>query len=118
MCVLLYADIAALYSTPMYAQSGESFSFQNEKLSYVLEKLSEVKSLNFSYDANDPVYNTAINYASEDEDADAILNGVLSKTGLKYKKIGNQIVLFHPEESEIPEQTEGIVMADEEVQLH
>ena len=112
LCFILILLPCAL--SPMYAQSGESLNFQNEKLSYVLEKISEVKSLNFSYDANDPVYNTTINYASEDEDADALLIGVLSKTGLKHKKIGNQIVLFHPEEREIPEQTEVIMMPDEE----
>lgn len=100
--------------TPMYAQSGESLNFQNEKLSYVLEKISEVKSLNFSYDANDPVYNTTINYALSDEEPDIMLDKVLSKTGLEYKKIGNQIVLFHLEEREIPEQTEVIVIPDEE----
>lgn len=87
---------------PLNAQSevqGNSTEiFNNEKLSVVLIKLSESRNLNFSYDANDPVYNEVITYSSEGIDTEIMLEEILSNTGLEYKQIGNQIVLFQSQD--------------------
>jgi hypothetical protein len=87
--------------TPIYAQSsGQSitkFNFQNEKLSSVLTQLSKEQDFNFSYDANDPVYNEYITYSS-DESAEKVLDHILASKGLKNKRIGNQLVIYHPAE--------------------
>jgi opacity protein-like surface antigen len=80
------------------AQSEEKkntlFEFQNEKLSAVLTKLSEAEKLNFTYDANDSVFEKRINYSSDGESVQKILDNILSNTGIKHKQIGNQIVLY------------------------
>ena len=85
---------------PLIAQSevgnNSALNFENEKLSVVLIKLSETRGLNFSYDANDPIYNEEVSYSAEGKDTDKILDEILINTGLEYKHIGNQIVLFQP----------------------
>jgi len=91
--------------SPLLAQSGEqektTISFQNEKLSEILIQLSKSSKLNFSYDANDPVFDTRISYIFEGESLQEVLNVILTNTGLSHKQIGNQIVLFPTNESTI-----------------
>jgi len=82
-------------------QSNSKVVFNNEKLSVILIKLSETRNLNFSYDANDPVYDEIITYSSEVSDTEKMLQEILSNTGLKYKQIGNQIVLYQSEEKPV-----------------
>jgi len=96
--------LGLLTMSPVYAQSGVqekiSISSQNEKLSEILMQLSESSKLNFSYDANDPVFDTHISYIAE-ESLQKILDHILTNTSLTYKRIGNQIVLFQSNESMI-----------------
>lgn len=104
--------------TPLFAQSGSqlnaSFSCQNEKLSSVLTRLSTTNNVNFSYDANDPIYSELISYTSNEESTDIILNNILKKIGLAHKLIGNQIVLFHPVENSNAAQVETEEIANTE----
>jgi len=90
---------------PLFAQSevqGHSaVVFQNEKLSDVLLKLAETGDLNFSYDANDPVFNKRISYSSKGENTQIILNNILTETGLKRKLIGKQTVIYHSKDDQI-----------------
>jgi len=90
---------------PLFAQSevqGHSaVVFQNEKLSDVLLKLAETGDLNFSYDANDPVFNKRISYSSKGENTQIILNNILTETGLKHKLIGKQTVIYHSKDDQI-----------------
>lgn len=110
LCLAIILGLIAL--TPMYAQSGvqgsSTVSFQNEKLSEVLMQLSKTSKLNFSYDANDPVFETRISYVYKEESIQKVLDNILSNTGLVHKQIGNQIVLFQANESIINDlQTES-----------
>ena len=90
---------------PLCAQSEvqghSSIVFQNEKLSDVLLKLAETGNMNFSYDANDPVYNKRISYSSKGESTQQILNNVLSEAGLTHKLIGKQTVIYHSVDDQI-----------------
>ncbi|HEY9113133.1 MAG TPA: FecR domain-containing protein [Bacteroidales bacterium] len=90
---------------PLLAQSevkaNSALVFENVKLSEVLIQLSELKNLNFSYDANDPVYNKTISFRSSGENTDEILSEIILKNGLEYKQIGNQIVLFQSKNSRV-----------------
>jgi hypothetical protein len=97
--------ILALFAlTPLFAQSevqnNSSEVFQNEKLSDILTKLSKSRNLNFSYDANNPVFDKIISYKASGEETDKLLLGVLSNTGIEYKQIGNQIVLYQSQDSQ------------------
>ena len=90
---------------PLFAQSevqaNSSITFQNEKLSSVLLKLSETGNLNFSYDANDPVYNKRISYTSKGESTEQILDNILFNIGLTHKLIGKQTVIYHSKDDKI-----------------
>lgn len=101
----LIAVLAFFLIPPLSAQSevqgSSSFVFQNEKLSSVLIKLSETGNLNFSYDANDPVYDKRISYSAEGEITQKMLDDILLNTGLTHKLIGNQIVLYHTEDEHL-----------------
>lgn len=94
--------LALFALAPLIAQSevrGNSAEvFKDEKLSVILIKLSETRNLNFSYNANDPVYDEVISYSSDGKDTNKMLRELLSNAGLEYKQIGNQIVLFHSSE--------------------
>lgn len=94
--LLLFALAPLIAQSEVGANSAEVF--KNEKLSVILIKLSESRNLNFSYDASDPVYDEVISYSAEGKSTDAILHEILSKTGLQFKQIGNQIVLFQPKD--------------------
>lgn len=88
--------IPPLHSQPETLDSV-SFTFQDEKLSTILIELAEAQNLNFSYDANDPVYNTRLNFSTAEKDPQKIIDELLINTGLAYKYIGNQIVLYQVE---------------------
>ncbi len=124
MLLLLAPPLRAQSGT----QSGAPLSFQDEKLSAVLQKISETNTLNFSYDANDPVFDQPVNYVSEGESVDEMLRNILSTAGLQHKQIGNQTVIFHAAqkavvpvpETIIPENKpppEAVEMNDNPVQL-
>ena len=103
--LLLTVTSVLLLIQPLYAQSevqgNSSIIFQNEKLSSVLLKLSESGDLNFSYDANDPVYNKRISYSSKGESTQQILDNILSDIGLTHKMIGKQTVIYHSEDDQL-----------------
>jgi len=97
-CYCLVFALILFLVPVLNAQSEEQknalFEFQNEKLSAVLTKLSETEKLNFTYDANDSVFEKRINYSSDGESVQIILDNILSNSGIKHKQIGNQIVLY------------------------
>jgi len=101
----LAVALVLLLLPPLYAQSevqgNSSTTFQNEKLSAVLLKLSETEDLNFSYDANDPVYDKRISYSSKGESIQKILDNILSEAGLTHKQIGKQTVIYHSEDDQL-----------------
>ena len=103
--LLVTIALVLLLIPPLSAQSevqaNSSITFQNEKLSSVLLKLSETGNLNFSYDANDPVYNKRISYASKGESIQQILDNILSNIGLTHKLIGKQTVIYHSEDDQV-----------------
>jgi hypothetical protein len=84
----------ATMSAQTDVQAEISVSFSGEKLSEVLQFLSESEQLNFSYAANDPAFDTRISYTADEQSLEKILVDILSEAGLAYKQIGNQIVLF------------------------
>ncbi len=107
--------LGLLALSPMYAQSGvqgtTSVSFQDEKLSEILTQISGTNDLNFSYDANDPVFSTRITYQCQSENLQKVLDDILANTGLSHRQIGNQIVLFQKEEETGLTPVPGVVIS-------
>jgi opacity protein-like surface antigen len=91
---------------PLMAQSETqtkiTLTFQNEKLSSVLQQISEKAGVNFSYDAGDPVFDMPVTYSAEQENVDVVLKDILSQAGLKYEHIGKQTVILHAQEEPEP----------------
>lgn len=98
----LFILLALFLIPPLYSQSevleSTTYSFQDEKLSDVLVELSEKANLNFSYNANDPVYDTRINFSTAETDIQKVIDELLQSTGLTHKYIGNQVVLYHTDD--------------------
>lgn len=94
--LLLFALAPLIAQSEVGANSAEVF--KNERLSVILIKLAETRNLNFSYDANDPVYDEVVSYSSDGKATDIVLREILSKSGLEFRQIGNQIVLFKPKD--------------------
>lgn len=97
--------ILVLFSlSPMIAQSevqaGSVEFFQKEKLSDVLLQLSKTRNLNFSYDASNPVYEKQITIDAKGISTDKLLAEFFLNTGVQFKQIGNQIVLFQAGDSQ------------------
>jgi len=92
---------------PLMAQSGTqtaiTITFQNEKLSSVLQQISDKADVNFSYDAGDPVFNLPVTYSAKDENVDMVLKNILGQAGLQYEQIGKQTVILHMQQETAPQ---------------
>lgn len=89
---------------PQAATIG-SFSVTGEPLSTVIDKLSKVSQLNFTYDASNAVMDAPVTYRSENKTPLEILSDLLVNTHCAYKQIGNQIVIYrvnNSDEDDIP----------------
>lgn len=88
------------------AQSGTqttiTLNFQNEKLSSVLQQISEKASINFSYDAGDPAFELPISYSADEKAVDEVLQDILSQAGLKFEHIGKQTVIVRAQQEPVP----------------
>jgi hypothetical protein len=91
---------------PLMAQSGTqtaiTITFQNEKLSSVLQQISDKADVNFSYDAGDPVFNLPVTYSAKDENVDMVLKNILGQAGLQYEQIVNQTFILHMQQPTAP----------------
>ena len=124
---LCFTGILSLFLfQPLMAQSGTQWNFHNEKLSAVLQKISEKNNINFSYDAGDPVFNRHISYSAKGESIDEMIGNILSLAGLQHKLIGKQTVIFHasqnitlpPQETALqPEEPEPEIIVTEDQAL-
>jgi len=106
---------------PLMAQSGTratiSLTFQNEKLSSVLQQISEKTGVNFSYDASDPVFDMPVSYVAKEELVDEVLQQVLSQAGLRYEHIGKQTVILHTSKETEPVPPAVIVQQEPKPEL-
>jgi hypothetical protein len=92
VCILLVLPFHVL------AQDGNKttydFEVQNKPLFEVLDKLSDLTSVHFTYNSNEPAFGQRITYKASKKTFDNILNDILNLSGQKSKKIGNQWVIF------------------------
>lgn len=77
-----------------------NFEAQDETLRQVLETLSEKYDLNFTYNAEDPSFNTKVNLNIRQKTTTDILEEILEQTGHDHKTVGNHLVIFHLPENQ------------------
>ena len=79
------------------------FEVKNKPLYEVLDKISDLASINFTYNSNESAFAQRITYKASKKTIEAILNDVLTLSGQKYKKIGKQWVVYAKENTkEVP----------------
>lgn len=80
-------------------RSTYDFEVKNKPLYEVLDKLSHLASINFTYNSNESAFGQRITYIARKKTAGVILDDIMKLSGQKYKKIGNQWVIFANEEN-------------------
>lgn len=75
------------------------FEVKNKPLYEVLDKLSDLASINFTYNSNEAAFGQKITYKASKKTFEVILNDILNACGQKCKKIGNQWVVYSHEDS-------------------
>lgn len=75
-------------------KSTYDFEVQNKPLFEVLDKLSDLTSIHFTYNSNEPSFRQKISYKASKKPFDAILQDILDLSGQRFKKIGNQWVIY------------------------
>lgn len=70
------------------------FEVKNKPLYEVLDRLSDLASINFTYNSNEAAFAQKITYKASKKTVEVILNDVLNLSGQKCKKIGNQWVIY------------------------
>jgi hypothetical protein len=78
-------------------QSAErriDFSASNEPLSIVLDRLSQVAAINFSYNSADLSFSKPITYSARNKTIPEITSEILNLSGHGFRQIGNQLVVY------------------------
>ncbi len=70
------------------------FEARNLPLSQVLDRLSQLAPLNFTYNSADASFSKTIDYAARGKTAEQMLAEILSISGHDIRQIGNQMVVF------------------------
>ncbi len=76
----------------------------NEPISVVLDRLSQMAGVNFTFNAADPTFAKSISYQAKGKQFDQMLAEVLVLSGHNFRQIGNQLVVFPVEVVEGPQQ--------------
>ncbi len=107
-----------IFTIPGTAQDTNTtaydFEVKNKPLYEVLDKLSTLASINFTYNSNEPAFGQRITYKASKKTFDNILNDILILSGQKSKKIGNQWVIYANEAiKETP--VENVVLPEQKI---
>lgn len=98
-----YLAICFCLILPFHAKSQETnkstydFDVRNKPLNEVLDKLSDLTSIHFTYNSNEPSFNHKISYKANSKPFDEILKDILDLSNQQCKKIGNQWVIYAKE---------------------
>ncbi len=94
-CITLLPGI--MPGTVVYGQKKAdsliTVNFKNEPLHIVLDQLSELASLNLSYNASSPAFGQSISYQSQSKTAKQVLEEVLSFIQHEYRHLGNHYLI-------------------------
>ncbi len=81
----------------------ETFFVADEPLRDVIEQLSQVSHLNFTYDASNPIMDKLVTYKAVNQLPLEILSDLLLDSHYAFKEMGNQVVIFrHVSENKMP----------------
>jgi hypothetical protein len=101
LCFLVYPIITI-------AQQKEDQRFNltvtNESLNEVLDRLSQMAGVNFTFNAADPTFAKKITYQAKEKHFDQLLAELLVLSGHNFRQIGNQLVVFPVEIADEPQQ--------------
>lgn len=75
-------------------KSTYDFEVKNRPLYEVLDKLSDLTSIHFTYNSNEASFRQTISYKASKKSFDEILKDILDVSGQRCKKIGNQWVVY------------------------
>ncbi|MFW5778375.1 MAG: STN domain-containing protein, partial [Bacteroidota bacterium] len=99
LCIsLLQSNFAFTQTTPDPFEQIINFKAQNEPLRQVLETLGEKYDLNFTYNADDPSFDTKVNLNIHGKKTSDILKAILKQTGHDHKIVGNHLVILQQDE--------------------
>lgn len=70
------------------------FSASSERLSDILNRLSESENLNFSYNPANESFNRIITYNAVSKPIRTVIGDILSKSGHDFRLVGGQIVVY------------------------
>lgn len=76
----------------------------NESLNEVLDRLSQMAGVNFTFNAADPTFAKKITYQAKEKHFDQLLAELLVLSGHNFRQIGNQLVVFPVEIADEPQQ--------------
>lgn len=97
-CIIrfIYVLFFLFYFSDSFCQQPATMDFEveNEKLSTALNSFSKVSGINLSYNAGDAIYSNIVSFKASNQPPLTILKELLAKSGQKFKKIGNQVVIF------------------------
>lgn len=99
------------YFTDSFCQQPATMDFrvENERLSAALYRFSNVSGINLSYNAGDDIYSHVVTYSASKQPPLVILEGLLATSGQKFKKIGNQVVIFYDPNRKVDNNNVAIV---------
>ena len=95
---LLSASIFLLLLQVSFAQTSKpakiDLKVESEEFSSVLNRLSTISGLNFTYDASDSLFSSIVSCHYVATPPLAVLGDLLSNTTHTFKQVGNQIVIY------------------------
>ncbi len=80
------------------------FEVNNKPLYEILDRLSKMAGVNFTFNAADPTFAKTISYQANAKHLDQILAELLVLSGHNFRQIGNQLVVFPVEVADVPQQ--------------
>ncbi len=80
------------------------FEINNQSLHEVLDRLSQMAGVNFTFNAADPTFAKKITYQAKEKHFDQLLAELLVLSGHNFREIGNQLVVFPVEIADEPQQ--------------
>ncbi|NTW23309.1 MAG: hypothetical protein HGA37_01310 [Lentimicrobium sp.] len=95
------------------ANKRYAFEAKGQSLSVVLDRLSELAPVNFTYNSADPSFSKKITYRASNKTFEQILSDILKISGHNSRQIGNQLVVYRidapPSEAVVQEsETSGL----------
>ena len=97
--LVLLGLIVQSLSAQTQSNTAIDFNVNNEKVSTALYKLANESDINFAYNSGDIIFDTKVSYLAKNKKPIAILSDILSEINYTFKIIGNQVVIYKPNNS-------------------